>query len=94
MAISIVIALVLLGLVAAYMINQRNQYQTTPTADNKKLPGDDMTQKAVDNASSGKTPMDGIPLPADNKPKANDIQGGSGEMRGDVINEGNANNIK
>lgn len=61
-----------------------------PNMDDKKLPGDSMTERAVDNALSGKTPVDKQDLPEQQKPKSNDLQGG--QLRSDVIIEGSANN--
>lgn len=85
---AIIAALVLVGGAAVYMINQRNKnLESAGTFENKRLPGNTQTEKAVDNALSGKKPMDGESLP-DNKAKPNDIQGsGSNDMRGDVIIE-------
>lgn len=83
--ISIVLALVIAGAIYASSLYERDDriYETIP-ADDKKLPGDSMTEKAIENAANGKQRMDEESLPKENKPKANDIQGG-------VILEGSAN---
>ena len=83
--ISIVLALIIAGVAYAFSI-----YQNTGKNDSieylidKRVPGDSMTEKAIENAQTGKPQMDQESLPAENKPKANDIQGG-------VILEGSAN---
>ncbi len=78
------IILVILGvLLIAFLIKPK----TEPEIDtSKKLPGDAMTEQAVDDALTGKVPT---PTNTQPTPKANDLQGNSpsGELRGDVIFE-------
>lgn len=88
--ISLIIAAAIVALVYAY-----NVYQSTRRSKNieqfidKKSPGDSMTERAVNNAMSGKQPMDGEALPTEEKPKSNNLQG-EGAMQGGVILEGPA----
>ncbi|HEX3099815.1 MAG TPA: hypothetical protein VHQ41_02470 [Patescibacteria group bacterium] len=79
--ISIIVAAILAAAVYALSVHK----------DDKKLPGDSMTEKAIENVESGNPAMDGENLPANNKPKSNDLQGSgaaAGELKGGVIIEG------
>lgn len=84
----IILGLAIAGVIYAYMSYENNDSKAlmieAMPMDDKKIPGDSMTEKAIQNAQSGKPQMDQENLPANNKPKSNDIQGG-------VILEGSAN---
>lgn len=91
---AIIVAGILIGAAIAYEIHQSNKACEAPSGEikcltDKKLDGDSMTEHAVDNVMSGKKPLDGEDLPADNKPKANDLQGSGDssnkELKGGVI---------
>lgn len=84
--ISIVVVLLILGVAIAYAMHQK---KLESHADDIRLPGDFMTEKAIENAASGKQPMDGESLPTEDKPKPNNLQG-EGAMQGGVIIEGPA----
>lgn len=57
--IGIIIGLIVVGGVAAYMINQnRNEVESSKMMEDKKMTGDSMTEKAVDNAMNGEQRMD------------------------------------
>lgn len=56
--IGIIIGLIVVGGVAAYMINQnRNEVESSKMMEDKKMTGDSMTEKAVDNAMNGEQRM-------------------------------------
>ena len=80
---------VIIAILALYMTNQRYQNLDSQPVDQKHIPGDSMTERAVNNAMSGKQPMDGEALPTEEKPKSNNLQG-EGAMQGGVILEGPA----
>ncbi len=86
-----ILAAALIALIYAYGFYQNHIessaiefFSNSPQGDDKKLPGDSMTEKAIENAEVGKQRMNQEDLPTENKPKPNDIQGG-------VILEGSAN---
>jgi hypothetical protein len=86
---AILLALLLIGAAAVIMIQQRNRDLESLQNNDKRLPGNSMTEQAVDNAMSGRDPMDKQNLPDNTQPKANNIQG-SDAMQGSVIYEGSA----
>ena len=59
LVIGIIIGLIVVGGAAAYMINQnRNEVESSKMMEDKKMTGDSMTEKAVDNAMNGEQRMD------------------------------------
>lgn len=103
----IVLAIIFIGALFIYEMRKNtddcsedpslNYVTCSPVVDDKKLPGDSMTEKAVENALQGKQKMDEESLPNNNAPKANNLQGGSGqngEFQSGVILEGSANDLK
>lgn len=80
---------VIIAILAIYVTHRRYQNFSSQPVDQKRIPGDSMTERAMNNAMSGKQPMDGEALPTDDKPKSNNLQG-EGAMQGGVILEGSA----
>lgn len=88
----IIAAVIIVGGVSAYLVtkNRSKEVEQSNSMEDKKSPGDSMTERAVDNTINGKQPMDEEALPSNTKPKPNGIQGSDKAMQGGVIMEGPA----